>query len=329
MKLSFEKIVLVFILAAAIIFLVVPPNFYLQKTGLFTIPKGQSALEIGKNLEKQGFYKHSSIFFFLSLATGKANKLQAGGYLLEKNKSILRVLNDFSKGNVLKIKITFPEGITMKEIENKTNQEFEKWGREKINFSDLKIADFKKDFEFLKNVSLSANLEGFLFPDTYNFDLKTENFDIARIFLSNFEEKINKETKIKGEKNFFDILTMASLLEKEANKFEDKQKIADILWRRLEIKMPLQVDAAINYAIGKNKERLSLIDLEINSQYNTYKNLGLPPGPICNPGKESILAAVNPQKNDFWYYLSSSYDGKIIFSKDFEEHKLNKLKYLK
>lgn len=328
MKPLFKKIVLIFVLIAAIVFFVVLPNFYLQKTGLFTISKGQSALEIGKNLEKQDFYKHSSIFFFFSLTTGKSNKLQAGDYLLEKNKSILRVLNDFSKGNVLKIKITFPEGITMKEIENKINQEFEKWGRGEINFSDLKIDDFKEDFEFFKNIPLTASLEGFLFPDTYNFDLKAENFNIARIFLSNFDEKMDKEAKISSKKNFFEILVMASLLEKEANTFEDKQKIADILWRRLEIKMPLQVDAAINYIIGENKERLSLIDLEINSKYNTYKNLGLPPGPICNPGKESILAAANPKKNDFWFYLSSS-DGKIIFSKNFEEHKLNKLKYLK
>ena len=181
----------------------------------------------------------------------------------------------------------------------------------------------------MENIPLSADLEGFLFPDTYNFDLKTDNFDMARIFLFNFEKKIGGETKISNKKNFFEVIIMASLLEKEARNFEDKQKIADILWRRLENKMPLQVDATINYAIGQNKEKLSLIDLEINSQYNTYKNLGLPPGPICNPGKESILAAANPPKNDFWYYLSSSFDGKIIYSKDFEEHKLNKSKYLK
>ena len=109
MNLSFEKIVLIFILAAIIIFFAVLPNFYIQKTGLFTISKGQSALEIGKNLEKQEFYKHSSFFFFLSLTSGKANKLQTGDYLLEKNKSILRILNDFSKGRILKMKITFPE----------------------------------------------------------------------------------------------------------------------------------------------------------------------------------------------------------------------------
>ena len=329
MKAISQKIVLIFVLIiAAAVFLVFLPDFYILKTGLFTISKGQSALEIGKNLEKEGFYNHSQLFFILSIATGKANKLQAGDYLLEKNKSIFRILNDFSTGNIFKIKITFPEGIILKEIENKINQEFSKWGRSNVEFSNHLVSDFKKDFKFLKNIPSSANLEGFLFPDTYNFDLKMENYEIAEIFLSNFDKKLEKEAKIRAEKNFFEVLIMASLLEKEANKYEDKQKIADILWRRLEAKMPLQVDATINYAVGINKERLSQIDLEIDSKYNTYKNLGLPPGPICNPGIESILAASNPSKNDFWYYLSSS-DGKIIFSKNFEEHKLNKLKYLK
>jgi UPF0755 protein len=329
MKAISQKIVLIFVLIiAAAVFLVFLPDFYILKTGLFTISKGQSALEIGKNLEKEGFYNHSQLFFIFSIATGKANKLQAGDYLLEKNKSIFRILNDFSTGNIFKIKITFPEGIILKEIENKINQEFSKWGRSNVEFSNHLVSDFKKDFKFLKNIPSSANLEGFLFPDTYNFDLKMENYEIAEIFLSNFDKKLEKEAKIRAEKNFFEVLIMASLLEKEANKYEDKQKIADILWRRLEAKMPLQVDATINYAVGINKERLSQIDLEIDSKYNTYKNLGLPPGPICNPGIESILAASNPSKNDFWYYLSSS-DGKIIFSKNFEEHKLNKLKYLK
>lgn len=327
---------LIFISIISIFFLVF--SFNIKKTGLFEISKGQSAFEIAQALKITGFYNHSPVFLFLSLISGKTNNLQAGNYFLQKNNSILDAINNFSKGETLKIKITFPEGLTLKEIEQKIKNEFKEVEKENVNLKqevdleNFKIIDFKNEFSFLIDAPANQNLEGFLFPDTYKFDVGIRNKNIATIFLTNFEKKFNKEIQelIKNQnKNLYDVIIMASLLEKEARNFEDKQKIANILWKRLEINMPLQVDATINFAMNKTKENLSLIDIKIDSPYNTYGNYGLPPGPICNPGLESILAALKPVENNYWYYLSSSYNGTIIFSHNFEEHKINKSKYLK
>jgi len=331
------KIFAVFIFVSIIFGTFFLSSFRIEKTGLFEISKGQGSFEIAQNLKTMEFYNHSSVFLFLSLVSGKTNKLQAGNYLLEKNSSILDIVNNFSKGKTLKIEITFPEGLVLKEIEAKIKNEFEKLEKEniglrqEIDLENFKIIDFKNEFSFLENAPPNQNLEGFLFPDTYKFDININNKNIARIFLINFDKKLTNELKkllTEKGKSSYETIIMASLLEKEARNFEEKQKIADILWRRLKIKMPLQVDATINFATNKTKENLSLIDLKIDSPYNTYKNYGLPPGPICNPGLESILATLKPIENNYWYYLSNK-NGRIIFSKNFEEHKINKLRYLK
>ncbi len=118
------------------------------------------------------------------------------------------------------------------------------------------------------------------------------------------------------------------MLEREVKSFEDKKLVSGILWKRLEKGIPLQVDATITYISGKKTTQIPLEDLQIDSPYNTYKYKGLPLGPISNPGLDSILAAIYPQKNDFWYYLSTP-EGKTIFSKTLQEHNLAKTKYLK
>ena len=136
-------------------------------------------------------------------------------------------------------------------------------------------------------------------------------------------------TEILGqEKTIFEIITMASLLEKEVKAFEDKKLVSGILWKRLENKMPLQVDATITYITGKKSSKVSLDETKIDSPYNTYKYKGLPPGPISNPGLESIVAAIYPKKLDYLYYLSTP-EGETIFSKTFEEHKRAKEQYFK
>jgi UPF0755 protein len=139
--------------------------------------------------------------------------------------------------------------------------------------------------------------------------------------------EIKEEIERQG-KSIFDIITMASLLEKEVRTEEDKKIVAGILWKRMEIGMPLQVDATIAYITGKNSTRISKEETKIDSPYNTYKYKGLPLGPICNPGFESIFASLYYEDSDYLYYLSTP-EGETIFSKTLEEHNIAKGKYLK
>jgi len=165
-------------------------------------------------------------------------------------------------------------------------------------------------------------LEGYLFPDTYWIRRGASLEEIVEKMKTNFQEKT------KGLEITPEIVIMASLIEKEVKTKEDKELVSGILWKRLEDKMPLQVDATITYITGKRTTKISKEETQIDSPYNTYKYLGLPIGPICNPGLESIMAALYPKDSEFWYYLSSP-EGKTYFSKTLEEHNIKKAKYLK
>ena len=177
----------------------------------------------------------------------------------------------------------------------------------------------------------TASLEGYLFPDTYEISEGESPEDIIKNILVNFEKKITRELKeaiALKNKSVFEIITMASMIEKEVKTINDKKIVSGILWKRLEDGMPLQVDATINYITGKNHKSALLADLKINSPYNTYKYQGLPLGPISNPGIDSILAAIYPTESKYWYYLSAD-SGKTIFSKTLKEHNAAIAKYLR
>lgn len=198
------------------------------------------------------------------------------------------------------IRITIPEGYSSRDIAEKF-----------VGFKN-----FNKD-NFLK---IADGKEGYLFPDTYFFTLLETEEEIIKKMEDNFKEKAGD---VKPE-----IIVMASILEKEALTPEDKKIVSGILWKRLETGMLLQVDAVFAYIIDKKSSDLTLDDLKIDSPYNTYLYKGLPPAPICNPGIESIEAALNPTSSSYWYYLSDK-NLNIHFAKNFDEHKLNKAKYLR
>ncbi len=149
--------------------------------------------------------------------------------------------------------------------------------------------------------------------------------------LANFNNKLNANLKSeieKQEKSFFDIITIASLIEKEVREYKDKRLVSGIIRKRLEIGMPLQVDATISYITGRRTTEISIAETKIDSPYNTYKYRGLPITPICNPGIESIKAALYPKESDYLYYLSKP-DGETVFSRNHQEHIAAKNRYLR
>lgn len=208
------------------------------------------------------------------------------------------------------VAITIPEGYTVAQM----GEVFEKFGL------------FSKN-EFVK---IAQSEEGYLFPDTYRFFKKTIPEKVLEKMKKNFEEKVAefKPEIERQKKSLQDIIIMASIIEKEIHDTEDRGLVSGILWKRIKEGMGLQVDAALTYILKKTSAELTVDDLKIDSPYNTYKYRGLPGGPISNPGKSAIFAAVFPVGSKYLFYLSDS-EGITRYAKNFDEHKDNKLRYLK
>jgi len=259
----------------------------------FLVKKGDTARDVAENLKDNGLIRYEIAFRAYASLIDKADKLVIGEYELSSSMNIPEIVNKLSSGDRIKRMITIIEGWDLKDI------------KEYLEEQGIKG-------------EIDSSLEGYLFPDTYELSPEDKIDDVVKMMTDNFNDKV-------GEISSDDII-MASLLEKEVITLEDKKIVSGILWKRLEADMPLQVDATITYLTGKSK--VSLDDLEIDSHYNTYKYKGLPVGPICNPGLESIEAAENPIESDYWFYLSTS-EGETIFSKNFKEHQQAIEKYLK
>jgi len=338
MKKSSQKIItaasFLFIVLALAVFvwegIYVPKTPGFEETKIFSAKKGEGIKEISINLEKQGFIKYGFFFRFYVLTRGVADKLQAGDYLLSPSMATPEITKKLVSGDIVREKITIIEGWNLRDIafylreqELVTTIEF---------FKIVSLPkDFSKEFDFLKDKPKDLSLEGYLFPDTYETQEGEIAEEIVRKILKNFDQKLNPELREeikKQDKTIFEIITMASLIEKEVKTLEDKKLVSGVLWKRLENGMPLQVDATISYITGKKNAKILIADTQIDSPYNTYKYRGLPLGPISNPGLDSIVAALYPQESSYWYYLSTP-EGQTIFSRTLDEHNQARAKYLK
>jgi UPF0755 protein len=194
----------------------------------------------------------------------------------------------------------------------------------------LTVDDINKQlssYGVLEDAKLSEDLEGYLFPDTYEFFVPSSLETVKQKFIKNFNAKVPQ--LIPKDRNIKEILTVASIIEKEVPNSGERLLVSGIIWKRLERSYPLQIDATVCYAIKPTPcSSISRKDFSIDSPYNTYLNKGLPPGPISNPGLDSISAALNPKKSQYWFYLSDPKTNKTIFSVDLDEHNQNIVKYL-
>ena len=187
------------------------------------------------------------------------------------------------------------------------------------------------DYDFLKDRTEGASLEGYLFPDTYRIGQETNSREIITKMLENFDNKLSdkRRTDIKSQgKTIFEIIIMASLIEKEVSEAKDRPIVAGIFYNRLDLDQALESCATIQYILGTNKKRFSYEETRTESPYNTYTNVGLPPGPICNPGLPAIKAAIYSQDSEYLYFLSDN-KGKTHYAKTATEHEVNIAKYLK
>ena len=324
-------IVLISLFSYQTVFL--PIDSLSQEQVVFRIEKGQGSNEIAFNLTEQGLIKSSFAFRFYALANGTIRNLKAGQYSLSRSMNIAQIAEKISKGEIITEKVTIIEGWNSREIAFLLEE------NEMFLADDFLRAiekDYSAQFSFLEDKPKDLNLEGYLFPDTYEMIKQEKIDDFIKKMLSNFDKKLTEELReeiIKQEKTIFDIIIIASLIEKEVRTVEDKKMVSDVLWKRLSIGMPLQVDATIAYVLKAEKwsfdqmRREIHLARDIDSPYNTYKYRGLPLGPISNPGLDSIKAALYPSDTDFWFYLSTP-QGETIFSKTLAEHNIARAKYL-
>jgi len=308
----------------------VPKTPGFKETKIFSAKKGEGTKQISINLEKQGFIKYGFLFRLYALTRGVADKLQAGDYLLSPSMAMPEITKKLVSGDIVREKIIIIEGWNIRDISFYLE---ELRAAKAADFSTLvnSARDFSGDFDFLSSKPEILSLEGYLFPDTYEIQKGESTEELVRKILKNFGEKLTPELREeikKQDKTIFEIITMASLVEKEVKTLEDKKLVSGVLWKRLENGMPLQVDATISYITGKKNAKILIADTQIDSPYNTYKYRGLPLGPISNPGLDSIVAALYPQESSYWYYLSTP-EGQTIFSRTLDEHNQARAKYLK
>ncbi|MEA2086671.1 MAG: endolytic transglycosylase MltG [Candidatus Caldatribacteriota bacterium] len=306
----FSLIFLVAILFITAIYFPLEENSATQK--IVNVPYGTNAKEIVDILEKNEIIRKNNYSFrILTKLLKLEDQLKYGEYDLSPSMNMLQILDKLVKGRVITYKITIPEGYSC----NKIAELLEK----------NEIAEKEAFLELIKDKEKS--LEGYLFPDTYEIPKKYGAEKMVKAMLSNFnhvaeENKFKEKAKEIGF-SLDEIIILASIIEKEAKFSEEKSKVSAVFHNRLKTGMKLQSCATIQYILEKAKERLDENDLKIESPYNTYLNKGLPPGPICNPGLDSIIAALEPEEGDYLYFVLGE-NGRHIFSKTYQEHLKNK-----
>jgi UPF0755 protein len=296
---------------------------------IFKIVKGDGNATVGKNLEKEGLISNNWYFYYYVRTHGFLNKLYPGEYLLSGNMTIPEIAAIITNPQKVYEKVTFIEGWTAKQFA----EELGKHGFDGDAFLALAknpLIEIVSQFKSLSDKPKDATLEGYLFPDTYYFSKDATPEGILKKILNNTDVHIGTDIASAAKaqnKSLFQILTMASIVEKEVKTDADRALVSGIFWNRIKIGQALQSDATLTYILGDKDAAHSGAQLATDSPYNSYQNKGLPPGPISNPGLASIIAAIHPQDSAYNYFLSDPATGKTIFSKTYDEHVANKFKY--
>ena len=271
-----------------------PVNPANRQTQTFIVARGDGVREVSKKLKDTGLIHDQIAFFLLVKKMGIEKNIQAGSFQLSPSLSSYEIANRLTVGTE-DVWITIPEG----------------WRSEEI----IKYLQEQN----IPGPEVGWNEEGKYFPETYLVPKQMTIEEVRNLMRRTFEVKVPETTQ--------DQLIVASLVEREAKRSQDRPLIAGVIYNRLQVGMKLDIDATIQYALGSWKKDLTLEDLQIKSLYNTYTNLGLPPAPICNPGLASIEAAINPAQTDYLYYMHDK-NGVAHFAATIEEHNANVAKYL-
>lgn len=323
-------LILIFI-ATFVVIQIGPYNKNNKDDIVVDIPTGSTLSQVTDILKENKLIKNKILFKLYVRVSNNTSKLKSGKYLFNQTYSNKDIVQDLSEGKVYNdgIKITVPEGSTSFEIVDilVKNKLGDKNIYEKL-INNPK--EFKDNFKFLDDEKV-ISLEGFLYPSTYYFNENKTEKEILNHMLETFEskytEKLQKRQK-ELKKSLYEVINLASIVEKEAVLDEDRPIIASAFYNRIKIGMPLQSDATIQYIFKERKKSITYNDLKIDSPYNTYKVQGLPPTPIASPGIKSIEAVLYPANTEYLYFVATI-EGGNTYSKTYEEHVKNVEQYRK
>lgn len=303
----------------------------------FTISPGELPATVAARLEKQGLITDAEVFLNLVKYKKVATKIQAGEYVLRKTMTMDEIIEAIQHGLARMITITIRPGWRAEEIADYlTTLDLKNYQRDQ--FLRL-VREGKFDYAFLKDRPKNAlpSLEGYLFPETYNVPYDIASDTLIALMLETFGQRVTDKMRqqIAAQKmTLYEAITLASIVEREAVVASERPVIASVFLNRLKKKMFLQSDSTAQYALGYQsdtkqwwKSPVTIEELaSVNSPYNTYRNLGLPPGPICNPSLASIVAVAEPAQTEYLFFYSKG-DGTHAFAKTYEEHLQNQQKY--
>ncbi|KKQ83200.1 MAG: Aminodeoxychorismate lyase [Parcubacteria group bacterium GW2011_GWB1_38_8] len=288
----------------------ITPPFSFPSGSIITIPEGVGLYVLTEKLQEDNVIRSPFWFRLAAIVLGGERDMKAGQYYMSRPQNTFLIAWRVFHGHndIETVKLTIPEGFTVAKISNL----------------------FDDRFPFFDHDSFkSLAPEGYLFPDTYFIPVTVTASSTIKLLNNNFVRKVSEvinNSNLSG-KTPEEIIIMASLIEGEARSQIDREIVSGILWRRVELGLPLQVDASFAYVNGKTTKDLTLDDLKIDSLFNTYLYKGLPPRPISNPGLESIKAAINPTSTPYLYFLTGD-DGTMHYSEDFDDHVAKKFKYI-
>lgn len=291
------------------------------------IEAGSGVEEIAQQLEDQGIVRSAWVFKVYSVVSGTYKQLPSGRFRFEPGVTTRAVVQELAAGNTdMEVQVTLLEGWTIDQMDDYLSSDVGLFAvgtfAAAAGVTDSRTLLPNQTYAFFKSKPSTVNLEGYLFPDTYRLFVDAQPKDLIKKMLDNFEQQVTPEVQAQFEAQGLSIhqaVTMASLLEKEAQTLEDKRLVAGILFNRLGYGMPLQLDTSVMYATGTAGADLTAVDLKFDSPYNTYVYTGLPIGPISNPGLDALQAVAQPTTTDYLYFITDP-QGTVYYSNTYEEH---------
>lgn len=307
---------------------------------LINVENGSGLGQVAEDLKEAGVIDSIILFKAYAKWQGLDTAIQAGEFVLYPSMSIVNALDILTRAEEEERSLTFLEGWSVREVgfhlENQGIEQAEGlWELAGFPAQVTRETDFvtrlREEYDFLESKPTDVGLEGYLFPDTYRVFVDATVEDIVIKMLNNFDTKLTDELRdeiANQGKTIHEVITMASIIEREVRGEEDRKMVSDIFWKRYEIGMALQADSTVNYVTGKDTPAISFEDRDIDDPFNTYQYPGLPPGPISNPSLESIEATIYPTTNDYWYFLTDP-EGTVYYASTNDEHAANKAMYLR
>ncbi len=314
-------------------------RFWAQSPGedvqavMFEVEDGTSLGDISRDLEEQGFVASDFWFKVYTVISGNAKSIQAGTFEITPGEDYATIADILRDADSDEVTITIPEGYTIAQIGELVVENFDVTESAWSTIVGMESSFESHHFVISAQKPDHVDLEGYLFPDTYRFFADATDEEIVEKLIDTMDQRIDdsvRETEWipSPVETMHEVLTLASIIQREVGDPDEMAMVADIFLKRLEIGMPLQADSTVNYITGNDTPAISLDDRDIDSLYNTYKYAGLPPGPISNPGLDAITAVLYPTANNYYYFLTTE-EGEVIYAVTHDQHVQNKALYLR